>query len=986
MIGWNQEELIGKSLHSIIHHTKEDGLPCSQEECLIYAAIKDGKVYRGETEMFWRKDGTKFPVEYSSNPIREAGQVVGTVVVYRDITSRKQVENAVRQNEIRYRSLLNQSPDPIFVSRTKDFRFVEVNDRACENYGYSREEFLKMNIFDVQIEASLREQVRDFYNETEVGRVVEIEGINKRKDGSTFPVHVRFTKLDDQNAVATVRDITEHKLVERARFQTIFESSPDGVVVSDMEGRIELINAQTEKLFGYKRDELIGKNVECMIPDRFRGKHVKHRAKYNINPTTRVLQGRKLTALRKDGSVFPVEINLSALQTEKGFCVISTVRDMTERNQTLEALNISEKRFRTLSRLSPVGIFQTDVAGDYLYVNKRWCELAGLTLEEAQGEGWARAVHPEDRERVFSEWFWSTKENRPFKSEYRFCHQNGTIKWVLGQSTPQVDDNGAIVGYVGTVTDITQGKNQEQSLRSIMRGTSTVTGVAFFRSLVQHLAEAIKVRWAFLSEIPDLKQGRIRLLSFWEGDRLGENFEYDWKGTPCENVINNGRCYFPKNVQALFPEDTWLAKNGAEAYFAIPLVDSSGTPLGHLGIMHDKEIIEDKSIDMILRIFAARAVAELERNKIDQERIKSLSTLLATLESTADGILVVDEQGKIAEFNQKFVDMWRLPKEILDTRDDDRSLSFVLDQLKHPEEFLQKVKVLYTQPEAESFDVLELKDGRVYERYSTSQKIAGKTIGRVWSFRDVTKQRKLQEIILRNEHLSELGELVSGVSHEVKNPLFSITATIDAFEARFGQKKEFEQYIKIFRQESQRLTGLMKDLLDYGKPSQLEPSWCSVSEVIRKSMEFCQELVTKRRVTLFCDEKERVPKLLIDFGRMCQVFQNLLENAVLYSPPGSSVRCEVCKVEVSGQDWIQCDIQDSGKGFQEEDLAKVFEPFFTKRSGGTGLGLSIVHRIVEEHGGMVWAENRSIGGGSVKVLLPVNRLRSAKESGKNSKP
>ena len=130
------------------------------------------------------------------------------------ITERNRAEQALRRGKHKYESLMNQSPDPIFVSRIDDFKFTEVSDRACENYGYSREEFLTMEIFDIEIEVPLRQEVRDLYRKMEVGQVVEVYGMNKRKDGSTFPVQVRFTKLDNEYAVAVVSDITVRKEAE----------------------------------------------------------------------------------------------------------------------------------------------------------------------------------------------------------------------------------------------------------------------------------------------------------------------------------------------------------------------------------------------------------------------------------------------------------------------------------------------------------------------------------------------------------------------------------------------------------------------------------------------------------------------------------------------------------------------------------------------------------------------------------------------------
>ena len=138
------------------------------------------------------------------------------------------------------------------------------------------------------------------------------------------------------------------------------------------------------------------------------------------------------------------------------------------------------------------------------------------------------------------------------------------------------------------------------------------------------------------------------------------------------------------------------------------------------------------------------------RRRADRDIEESLSLLRATLEATTEGILVVDENGKIVNFNRKFTDMWRIPDSVLQARDDNKALAWVLDQLKDPERFIKKVKELYAQPDSKSYDWLEFKDGRIFERYSQPQKIGGKTVGRVWSFRDVT-DRRLMELTMKRQ-------------------------------------------------------------------------------------------------------------------------------------------------------------------------------------------------------------------------------------------
>jgi signal transduction histidine kinase len=223
----------------------------------------------------------------------------------------------------------------------------------------------------------------------------------------------------------------------------------------------------------------------------------------------------------------------------------------------------------------------------------------------------------------------------------------------------------------------------------------------------------------------------------------------------------------------------------------------------------------------------------------------------------------------------------------------------------------------------------------------------------------------------RRETMASMGSLVSGVAHEVRNPLFGITSTLDALQARLHGQPEQSRHIAVLRGETSRLQKLMQDLLDYGKPASNERSATNLFSLIERALAECMPLAHDRGVRLDSDLHGAAPVLELDTQRMDQVFVNLIENALQHSEPGSTILVSARRDDALDSAAVVCSVADQGSGFRPEDLHRVFEPFFTRRRGGTGLGLSIVQRIVEEHGGSIDAANRLEGGAVMTLRLPV---------------
>jgi PAS domain S-box-containing protein len=235
---------------------------------------------------------------------------------------------------------------------------------------------------------------------------------------------------------------------------------------------------------------------------------------------------------------------------------------------------------------------------------------------------------------------------------------------------------------------------------------------------------------------------------------------------------------------------------------------------------------------------------------------------------------------------------------------------------------------------------------------------------------DISKRAELEASLRQSEMMSLLGSLVAGVAHEVRNPLFGISSILDAFETRFSDRTEYLRYTNVLRDEIGRLTVLMEELLEYGKPFRGELYLVSMEEMVSRSIRACMPAAEVAEVNLVTDIQDALPKIRIDRRRLSKVFVNLIENAIQHSPSGSTVRVEVQSIVDGNHSWVQCAIKDSGSGILDEDLPKIFEPFFSKRRGGTGLGLAIAQRIMQEHGGKLIAGNNPTGGACMIARFP----------------
>ena len=365
----------------------------------------------------------------------------------------------------------------------------------------------------------------------------------------------------------------------------------------------------------------------------------------------------------------------------------------------------------------------------------------------------------------------------------------------------------------------------------------------------------------------------------------------------------------------------------------------------------------------------ARALAHslTQHERVELELEASVAALQATLDATADALLVVDAERRIVGTNANFVELWGIPEDVLRSGKDQEALAFVLGQLRDPDGFLAKVQELYEAPDAESFDELEFKDGRLVERYSKPHRVAGRPGGRVWSFRDVTERSRLETELRQAQKMEAVGRLAGGIAHDFNNLLTAISGYSELVldEVETPSVRRSVEEIHGAAERAGRLTG---QLLAFSRKQMLQPTVVDLDEVVGGLHALLAPLLGETIGLTSVRSAACCTNVLVDRGQLEQVIVNLVINARDAMPDGGRISIETDRTG----DEVVLRVRDTGHGMDEPTLASAFEPFFTTKEpgAGTGLGLATVLGIVEQSGGRIAVDTRPGEGSTFELTFP----------------
>ncbi len=519
----------------------------------------------------------------------------------------------------------------------------------------------------------------------------------------------------------------------------------------------------------------------------------------------------------------------------------------------------------------------------------------------------------------------------------------------------------------------------------VAQAVSAGTAAEFFEALTQNMVLALDADGAMIARICTDDRSWVSTLALtYKGQRM-ENIRYRVLGTPCEGVTLGYTCIHDQAVQAQFPEDDWLAAHGVESYVGIPLINKSGGVVGIMSVFFGTPLAHTALVHSTLKIFAARAAADLERQEADA-RIQEQASLL---DKAQDAIIVRTLDHRILYWNKSAERLygWTADEAVgrstadliyLDSTQLDEAASTVITEGEWTGELIQVSK--------DGNEVI------VEGRWTLVRDEEGRPKSILAINTDITAKKMIEAQFLRAQRMESIGTLAGGVAHDLNNVLAPMVMAVDLLRLSITDEHALAIIAKIER-SARRGADMVRQVLSFAKGVEGQRTLIDPREVIREIEQILRDTFPKN-IQLQV-ELPAVPRgFLGDPTQIHQVMMNLCLNARDAMPGGGTLTITAGTHTVDGfcpsvgahpkkpGDYVSIIVRDTGTGIPRHILDKVFDPFFTTKElgAGTGLGLSTVLGIMNSHGGFIDVATDSSKGTSFMVCFPVDLSSGAAQA------
>ncbi|HEY9876767.1 MAG TPA: PAS domain S-box protein, partial [Candidatus Obscuribacterales bacterium] len=943
------------------------------------------------------------------------GKVEEVVSLVSDITESKRIEEELREREQRFSTLFNGMEDWVLVYHlAPDYqpgKFIEVNEQACKILGYSRQELLTLSVADIVGSPSINPQAN--VEKLLANKHIVVESIHTTKDGRRIPVEVSAT-LFTLNGLPTVqaicRDITKRKNAEEALrkseslYRAIRETLNYGIWVCDRNGKNLYASDSLLQLVGLTQEQYSQLSWENILHPDDAGRTI---ASWKECVQTEGILDIEHRFRGVDGNWHPILTRGVPVRDENGeaLCWAGINLDISRLKQVEESLRRSEEQFRQLADAMPQIVWVVNADDKLEYVNKQWCNYAGLTLEEGRSREIASLViHPDDVESVYQQWAESIATKTPYQRECRLKRaSDGAYRWFLVRTMPVKDEQDRVIRWYGTSTDIDDLKRTEETLQQSeeqlrLALDSGRMGIWDWSILTGEL------KWSNnLEEIHGMAPGNFGG-TFADFQKIIHPEDREMVNQAITQAVEQKSTY-DIEFRILWADGSthWIAGKGKT------FSNAEGKAVRMIGVGMD--ITERKRNEEAQRYFA-------EASKVLSSSLDYQTTLTSVAQLTVPHLAdwcvvhVIEEDGSIEQLAAAHIDpakvkwAWEMKDKYPVNADEPRGAGFTLRTGKAelipdiPDEALVQAardsehlevlrqigfKAVMTVPLAIQDRILGVisfvsteESGRCYDEgdLSLAEELgrrAALAVDNARLYRGQERDRARAEAANRIKD-----EFLAVLSHELRTPLNPILGWTQLLKSRKFDEKRAMHALDIIERNAQLQTQLIDDLLDVSRilqgKLQLEFQPIHLKFVIEAAIETVHLAAEAKSIQIQTRFAADVGRVTGNSGRLQQVVWNLLSNAIKFTPKGGRVEIALQRVD----DYAQIQVTDTGIGIEPEFLPYVFDYFrqadskTTRTFGGLGLGLAIVRHLVELHGGTVWAE--SLGGGqgaSFTIQLPL---------------